>query len=411
MRTDQSKRSQDTGIVVSAQDLTKSFQVPHEKVDSLKGRATQLFRRVPTNKFTALDSISFEVKKGEFFGIVGRNGSGKSTLLKILAGVYQPTRGKVSVDGRMATFIELGVGFNFELSGRDNVFLNGAILGMTRKEIESKFDAIVEFAELEEFIDQKIKNYSSGMQVRLAFAIAIQAEADVILIDEVLAVGDTNFQAKCYDVFRELKKQGKTILFVGHDMSIIRDFCDRALLIHQSKITTIGAPEEVISEYNYYNLEDVQREKQDKRGDKKAKRWGTGSLTIDEFWAESGGKRKIGFSPDDRIEFVYKIKAKEDIKSPVIGFVMKNSQGLPLFVTNTKITNQKLPDFKKGQIKEIKCEMDNIFSNGAYLISPAIASNDTKVFYDWIEDGLKIKVAGRIVPDGLVQPRHKFIVK
>lgn len=410
MKTVKAETHQKTDVVVKAKDLSKSFLVPHEKVDSLKGRATQLFRRVPTNKFIALDNISFEVKKGEFFGIVGRNGSGKSTLLKILAGVYQPTEGKVKVDGRMATFIELGVGFNFELSGRDNVFLNGAILGMTRKEIEAKFDDIVEFAELEEFIDQKIKNYSSGMQVRLAFAIAVQAEADIILIDEVLAVGDTNFQAKCYDIFRELKQQGKTILFVGHDMGIIRDFCDRALLIHQSKITTIGLPEEVINEYNYYNLEEVQREKQDKRGDKKAKRWGTGSLRIDEFWSESQGERKIGFSPDDKIEFVYKIKAKEDIQSPVIGFVMKNSQGLPLFVTNTKITNQKLPDFRKGEIKQVKCQIENIFSNGAYSISPAIASNDTKVFYDWIEDALKIKVAGRIVPDGLVQPRHKFIV-
>lgn len=400
----------DKEVVVRVSDLTKNFIVPHEKVDSLKGRATQLFRRVPTEKFTALRNINFEVKKGEFFGIVGRNGSGKSTLLKILAGVYQPTKGNVIVDGQMATFIELGVGFNFELSGRDNVFLNGAILGMTRKEVEAKFNDIVEFAELEEFIDQKIKNYSSGMQVRLAFAIAIQSEADIILIDEVLAVGDTNFQAKCYDVFRDLKRRGKTILFVGHDMSIIRDFCDRALLIHQSKIAAEGAPEKVINEYNYYNLEDIQREMQDKRSGDKEKRWGTGDLEIEDFWAQAGNKRKIGFSADDDVEFFYKIKAKADVQDPVVGFVMKNAQGLPLFVTNTKITNQKMPDFKKGQTKTISCRVENIFSNGAYSVSPAIASNDAKVFYDWIEDALKVKVMGRIVPDGLVQPKHKFKV-
>lgn len=247
-------------VAVKVSGLSKTFLVPHEKVDSLKGRATQLFRRMPTERFAALDNISFEIKQGEFFGIVGRNGSGKSTLLKILAGVYQPSEGSVVVNGKLATFIELGVGFNFELSGRDNVFLNGAILGMTRKEIEEKFDQIVEFAELEEFIDQKIKNYSSGMQVRLAFAIAVQAEADIILIDEVLAVGDFNFQTKCFDVFRRLKTQGKTIVFVTHDMATVTDFCDRVLLIDDSHVRNIGTASKIANDYIMINNDKIEQQ-------------------------------------------------------------------------------------------------------------------------------------------------------
>src|SRR6185312_8467854 len=179
----------------------------------------------------ALKDISFEVKKGEFFGIVGRNGSGKSTMLKILAGIYQPTKGGVQKSGKLVPFIELGVGFNPELSGRENVFLNGALLGFSRKEIAAMYDEIVAFAELEKFMDQKLKNYSSGMQVRLAFSIAIRAKSDILLIDEVLAVGDASFQQKCFDYFYKLKQDKRTVVFVSHDMGAVERFCDRAVLI------------------------------------------------------------------------------------------------------------------------------------------------------------------------------------
>ncbi len=397
--------------VIKVNGLAKEFLVPHEKVDSLKGRATQLFRRVPTKGFTALSDISFDVKKGQFFGIVGRNGSGKSTLLKILAGIYQPSQGQVEIDGSMATFIELGVGFNVELSGRDNVFLNGAILGMSRKEIQKKFDEIIAYSELEEFIDQKIKNYSSGMQVRLAFAIASQAEADILLVDEVLAVGDVNFQAKCYDLFRDMKKKGKTILFVGHDMSVIRDFCDQAILIHDSKVVASGDPEKVINAYNYYNLEDTQRRREDARHEGNEKRWGTGDVTIESFYAVSGDERRSVFKADESVEVIYDILAHNDVESPVVGMVMKNAQGLPIFVTNTKIKNIKLPNLKKGEKITVRCRFDNVFANGSYLISPAVASRDARVFYDWIEEALTLQFLGRIVPDGLVQPNHSFDIE
>lgn len=218
-------------IAVKVTNVTKSFIVPHERHNSLKQTVFNLLRPRRFSKFEALKEINFEVKQGEFYGIIGRNGSGKSTLLKILAQIYQPSKGEVVVEGRLSPFIELGVGFNMELTGRENVYLNGIILGLTRPEIDKLFDDIVQFAELEEFIDQKLKNYSSGMQVRLAFSIAIRAHRGILLIDEVLAVGDSAFQKKCFQSFYDLKKNGNTIIFVTHDMSAVKRFCDRVLII------------------------------------------------------------------------------------------------------------------------------------------------------------------------------------
>ena len=200
-------------IAISVKNVSKNFQLPHEKVDSIKSAFVRPFRRKTGVEVQhALKNISFDVKKGEFFGIVGRNGSGKSTLLKIIAGIYEPTDGTITKNGKLVPFIELGVGFNPELTGRENVYLNGALLGFTKKEVDANYDSIVEFAELERFMDQKLKNYSSGMQVRLAFAVATKAQAEILLVDEVLAVGDADFQRKCFDYFRELKKNKTTVV-------------------------------------------------------------------------------------------------------------------------------------------------------------------------------------------------------
>lgn len=196
-------------------------------------------QKLHKGEFTALQNINFEVKKGEFFGIVGRNGSGKSTLLKILAGVYTPSSGEVQINGKLTPFIELGVGFNPELSGRDNVFLNGALLGFSHKQMEEMYDDIVDFAELRDFMEMKLKHYSSGMQVRLAFSVAIRAESDILLIDEVLAVGDADFQKKCLDYFQELKSKKRTVCFVSHDMGSIEKFCDRVLVLNKSEIVGV----------------------------------------------------------------------------------------------------------------------------------------------------------------------------
>jgi lipopolysaccharide transport system ATP-binding protein len=243
-----------TAIVVK--NVSKKFRVPHEKNTSLKGAALNLFKKKTYEEFNALRDVSFEVKKGEFLGIIGRNGSGKSTLLKMLAGIYVPDSGNIAINGKLSPFLELGVGFNPELTGRENLFLGGAILGLKRQEVAEKFDKIVNFAELREFIDMKLKNYSSGMQVRLAFSLAINVHAEILLMDEVLAVGDSNFQAKCLDVFTKYKDDGKTVILVTHDIGVVQRYCDRAILLRNGEIVASGNVDEVTNQYTLNNVSD-----------------------------------------------------------------------------------------------------------------------------------------------------------
>jgi len=241
----------DNKYAIEVTNIKKSFYLPHNKNNSLKSAITQVFksREKGGETFKVLDGVSFEIEKGDFFGILGRNGSGKSTLLKIISEIYQPTSGTVKRDGKLVSFIELGVGFKAELSGRENVFLNGGLLGFSRAEVEAMYDDIVAFAELEEFMDQKLKNYSSGMKVRLAFSVAIRAKADILVLDEVLAVGDASFQKKCTDYFETLKNDGKTVILVTHSMGNVRRFCNKAILIEKGKVAYSGDAETAADEY------------------------------------------------------------------------------------------------------------------------------------------------------------------
>ena len=242
--------------VVIVDSVVKSFRIPLEGSSGLKQKLINTLKgRKGYRVFTPLNGVSFEVNKGDFFGIVGKNGSGKSTLLKTLAGIYTPQSGGVTVKGSLVPFIELGVGFNPELSGRENVYLNGALLGFSHSEVDAMYDEIVRFAELDDFMEERLKNYSSGMQVRLAFSIAIKAKADILLLDEVLAVGDAAFQQKCFDYFEELKRQGQTVIIVTHDMNAVRRFCNKAMIISKGEIEMIGSPEEVAELYTEENIE------------------------------------------------------------------------------------------------------------------------------------------------------------
>ncbi len=296
----------DREIAISVKDIHKNFILPQHKNTSLKQAAVNIVRKNNVTTQKVLDGVSFDVYKGEFFGIVGRNGSGKSTLLKLIAGVYTPTSGIIEMDGGLTPFIELGVGFNQELSGRDNVFLNGALLGYDRKQMEAMYDDIVEFAEIEEHMDKKLKNYSSGMQVRLAFSIAIKAKNDILIFDEVLAVGDEAFQKKCMAVFREYKKNRQTVILVTHSMDNVTTLCSRALMLEDGKIVATGDVKKVANAYQKSNLslEPTSSDKVAKRANQKminisgnSKAYKTGEpMKITLSWPSSESVTWIGVS-------------------------------------------------------------------------------------------------------------------
>lgn len=229
--------------------VSKSFRIPHVQRTTLKEYFLHPLRRTTYEKNDALNDVSVEIEPGEFFGVMGPNGSGKSTLLKVIAGIYKADKGHVRVDGKLSPFIELGVGFNMELNARDNIRINGTLMGLTRKEIDTRFAEILTFSELERFVDQKLKNYSSGMLLRLAYSIAIQVPFDVLLLDEVLAVGDERFQQKCFATFEGFREAGKTVVFVSHDLASIERYCDRAMLLANGRIHALGDSREVTAMY------------------------------------------------------------------------------------------------------------------------------------------------------------------
>lgn len=251
-------------IAVKVDHVSKFFKLPTESTQSLRTSLVNRFRGIKGYKEqNVLKDISFEVEKGDFYGIVGRNGSGKSTLLKIISEIYIPEKGTVTIDGKLVSFIELGVGFNPELTGRENVYMNGAMLGFSTEEVDAMYDDIVEFAELGEFMNQKLKNYSSGMQVRLAFSVAIKAQGDILILDEVLAVGDEAFQRKCNNYFMERKHSGKTTILVTHDMNAVKKYCNKAVLIENGLVKVVGNPDDVANQYSLDNATDTKAMNED----------------------------------------------------------------------------------------------------------------------------------------------------
>ena len=236
-------------LAIEVENVSKTFLIPHEQRTYFKEHFLHPFRRMAYERNEALRNVSFTIEEGEFFGIIGPNGSGKSTLLRILAKIYVPGGGVVRVNGLLSPFIELGVGFNMELNARDNIRINGTLMGLTKSQLDARFDEILAFAELERFVDQKLKNYSSGMLLRLAYSIAIQVPFDILLLDEVLAVGDERFQEKCFATFERFKEEGKTIVLVTHSLRMVSRFCDRVLLLEHGDVQTVNTADEVIDLY------------------------------------------------------------------------------------------------------------------------------------------------------------------
>lgn len=301
----------DKQIVVKVDHVSKYFKLPTEATNSLRTAMVNRFKGIKGYKEQhVLKDISFEVEKGDFFGILGRNGSGKSTLLKIISEIYVPEKGSVTIDGKLVSFIELGVGFNPELTGRENVYMNGAMLGFSTAEIDAMYDDIVDFAELHDFMNQKLKNYSSGMQVRLAFSVAIKAQGDILILDEVLAVGDEAFQRKCNDYFQERKKSGKTTILVTHDMGAVKKYCNKAVLIENGLVKAIGSPENVANQYSFDNTAPLQQgEEAGGAGNPNQEE----QALVENFQLQLLSSNKL--RPQDPIHFQIDFDVREDIQT------------------------------------------------------------------------------------------------
>jgi ABC-type polysaccharide/polyol phosphate transport system ATPase subunit len=463
----------DKQIAISVNNVSKTFRIPHEKVSSLRGAFTSSFSsfHLPLSKgtsptksfwrgqggvvshaayeeFKALDEVSFEVKKGEFFGIIGRNGSGKSTLLKVLAGIYQPdkvhhvgskntTVGKVHVNGLISPFLELGIGFNPELSGRDNVYLNATVLGLTKKQIDAKFDDIVRFSELERFIDQKLKNYSSGMQVRLAFSVSIHANRDILLMDEVLAVGDSNFQSKCLEEFAKYRDLGRTVILVTHDIAVVQRYCDRAMLLRSGKIEMIGDPQKVGSEYIEQNMSDEERRirneekfrrqeeelkqkhlskqqqseaeqkrRQEEKELEEREKSRVAKITKVEFRDKDGEVKNVFRTGDDMSIRVY-FNVRDADKILNLGLAIHSQDAQYIFGINTF-----MDEVNKEKYIRLGYFQINLFNlplkNNTYYIKAAIHGDNAVTFYDLLEKSDEFKFVSKRKSHGFTEIDYKW---
>lgn len=386
--------------IIEVHGLAKDFLLPHMRQSTLKGHLIHHFRRKQMMEVQhALRDISFEVDRGEFLGVIGRNGSGKSTLLKILAGIYRPTLGSVDIRGTLVPFIELGVGFNPELTGRENVYLNGALLGFSRDEVDEIYGDIVAFAELEDFMDQRLKNYSSGMQVRIAFSVATRARADILLIDEVLAVGDADFQRKCFDHFRALRKTDTTIVFVTHDMVAVREFCDRAILIEGSRILAEGDPEEVSMQYlRLFNATPHTAQGDVPQDEVTERRWGEGHVRYSRVT-----------TPDvleEGTDLVIQLEAiaEEDLDEVVFAMIIKDSVGTTLMGADSRQRGVTSGPVAKGQTVRATWTVPNVFSNGRHTVSAILRDRHGLRVYDFWDESAEFTAVKRAQDPWIISP-------
>ncbi len=349
---------------LAARGVNKRFKIPEERSHTLKERALHPLRRARHEELHALKDITFSVAPGEFFGIVGRNGSGKSTLLKCLAGIYRTDSGNIWSNGRMSTFIELGVGFNPDLAAYDNVALNGVMLGLSSREAKARYERVIEFAELEEFQELKLKNYSSGMHVRLAFSVAIQVDADILVIDEVLAVGDASFQQKCFDVFNRMRDEGRTIVFVTHDMGAVTRFCHRAMLIERGEMVTIGDPDDVADRYLELAFgRDVGYEEYEVA----TPRMGDGSARVSEVWIGDDRAEKRTIAPQSEpLTLNVLVKFNEAILNPAVSVTLLNDHRQPVVVATTTNDHDESGGFQPGELAVFSFSMHNMLAPGRY---------------------------------------------
>jgi len=394
-----SQRASNAPPPIVVDSVTKTFDVPEERTHTLKERALHPTRRSRRHTFKALENISFNVRTGEFFGIAGRNGSGKSTLLKCVAGIYGVDSGRIWVDGRLSTFIELGVGFNQDLAARDNVVLNGIMMGLSPREARARYDAVIDFAELREFEELKLKNYSSGMHVRLAFSVAIQVDADILLVDEVLAVGDAAFAQKCFDVFNRLRDEGRTIVFVTHDMGALNRFCHRAMLLERGSMVHIGAPHEVADRYLEINFGRDPEAAGSADG-----RSGDGEARVLEAWIEDEhGERQTTVPQGRRVTFKALVSFMVAVDDPSASLYVLNDEHVAIVVATSARENERSGHFDPGEEALFSFSFDNVLAPGRYSPLVTLAHRGSGLdLMDRFEGGFSFVVTAVDAMGGLI---------
>ncbi len=371
---------------IEVNGVSKRFNIPCEKTTTLyESIVKTLSGQNRCDEFWALKDITFNVEEGESLGVIGGNGSGKSTLLKLIANILRPTTGKIRVNGPITSFLELGVGFQADLTARENIHLYGKIMGLRSREINSKMEDVIKFSELERFMDTKLRNFSSGMQVRLAFATAIQTDPRILLVDEVLAVGDMGFQQKCFDYFNQYTKEGKTMVFVTHDLTSVRRFCQKTILLRNGEIADYGPTEKVIDTY-IYNAQKIEGGKREVGG-----RWGNKKVIItDVEFMDKFGERQGLFNTGDPISIRVWYETKESIHKPIFGIRIYSENDVYCCGTNTDLKGFSIKNIKgKGYIELV---INNLpLTQGKYRVTVAIHSMD-HTHYDWINKEFEFNV-------------------
>ena len=401
----------DRQIAIEVKDVDKVYKLYEKPSDRIK-EALGLGSKVRHTDHKALSDVSMTIYQGETVGIIGTNGSGKSTILKIITGVLNPTAGEVKVNGRISALLELGAGFNMEYNGIENIYLNGTMIGFTEKEIDEKLQSILDFADIGEYVYQPVKTYSSGMFVRLAFAVAINIDPEILIVDEALSVGDVFFQAKCYHKFEELKAMGKTILFVSHDLSSIAKYCDRVVLLNQGTKLGEGAPKEMIDTYkqvlvgqyqlpesssegNLLEDEDIRKLASGQNINPDLLEYGSKKAEIVEYYfTDDKGVHTSAVVKGSRFTIHMKVEIKEDIQAPIFAFSFKNIKGTEITGTNTMFEKSFLEPVSAGDVKEITFEQEMNLQGGDYLLSLGVTGyeGDTFTVYHRLYDVINLTV-------------------
>jgi ABC-type polysaccharide/polyol phosphate transport system ATPase subunit len=393
---------------ISVDGVSKRFRVPLDRSVSLQYRFVHPVRTtLRYRSFSALQDMSFDVPQGQFLGITGPNGCGKSTLLKVLARIYEADEGRVVMRGRVSPFLELGVGFKYELSARENIFLGGAVLGRSRNQIARRVEDVLEFAELTGFADQKLKNFSSGMVLRLAFSVSLLADADILLMDEVLAVGDAHFQEKCFDVFAQYKRAGRTVVLVSHDLNSLELYCDRLLLLQEGKLIADGHPSEVTALYRQIvaRMSEVEIEKQPSQGGlSPARRWGTRELEVtDVRLIGADGEHRQSFMAGDRVIVEVDYQVNGAVEDFACSIVFNRSDGASIAAAQTKLSVFEAPNGHQGVQGTISFDVTSIpLLDASYVLTVGLYDVHLKHAYDHLEDVLPFRVSDSLGRPGMV---------